>query len=119
MDVTVEIPRCSSPERYEQYAKNVEAQHPEKALEARRQAVRMRAELKGAKTDAEMACLAAVYAYEWTLFKKHNRRQPASRTWQAIKEHGIVPAVERIVTRERESAGYTALVAEGHAGHGF
>jgi hypothetical protein len=76
----VEIPKCSSPERYEQYALNVEAKEPEKAQEARRQAVRMRAELKGARTAAEMECLQAVFAYEWTLFKKHGKRQRAFPT---------------------------------------
>ena len=109
----VEIPKCSSPERYEQYALNVEAKEPEKAQEARRQAVRMRAELKGAKTAAEMECLQAVFAYEWTLFKKHGKRQRASRTWQTIEEHGIVEAVERVVKRTKESAGYRSLLAEG------
>ena len=55
----------------------------------------------------------AVFAYEWTLFKKHGKRQRASRTWQTIEEHGIVEAVERVVKRTKESAGYRSLLAEG------
>jgi hypothetical protein len=109
----IEIPKCSSPERYEQYAINVEAQSPEKAQEARRQAVRMRAEQRGAKTEVERECLQAIFAYEWTLFKKHGKRQRASYTWRMVDERGIIPAVEHAVTRPKETAGFRALEAEG------
>ena len=111
--MAIKIPKCSSPERYEQYALNVEAQSPEKAQEARRQAVRMRAEQRGAKTDAERECLEAIFAYEWTLFKKHNKRQRASYTWRMVSERGIIPAVEHAVTRAKETSGYRGLEAEG------
>lgn len=113
----IEITKCSSPEGYEQYARNVEAMKlpdwEEKAREAHRQAVRMRAEERGAKTDAERECLEAIFAYEWTLFKKHGRRQRASYTWRMVDERGIIPAVEHTVTRPKVTTGYQALVAEG------
>lgn len=113
----IEIPKCSSPEGYEQYARNVEAQKvadwEEKAREAHRAAVRMRAEQRGAKTEAERECLQAIFAYEWTLFKKHGRRQSASYTWRAVRDHGIIAAVEKTVTKKKETAGYRALEAEG------
>jgi hypothetical protein len=109
----VEIPKCSSPERYEQYATNVEAHSPEKAQEARREAVRMRARQWGAETDAERECLEAIFAYEWTLFKKHGRRQPASYTRRMVQNRGILAAVEQAVTRSKETAGFRGLQAEG------
>ena len=113
----IEITKCSSPEGYEQYARNVEAmQAPnweEKAREAHRQAVLMRAREHGAETEAEQACLEAIYAYEWTLFKKHGKRVKASRTWPMVRSGGIIGAVEHTVTRPDATVGYDALVAEG------
>jgi len=73
----------------------------------------LRADQYGAATEAERQCLEAVYAYEEVLSSKKGRRQAASRTWQMIKRHGIVAAVERMVERTEESSGYTALVEIG------
>ncbi|HVZ22225.1 MAG TPA: hypothetical protein VG871_14235 [Vicinamibacterales bacterium] len=109
----VEIPTFDAPEKYEQYALNVEARAPEKAQEARRLAVKLRATRDGAKSDVERECLEAIYAYEWTLFKKHGKRQRASYTWRMVDERGIIPAVEHAVTRPKETAGYRGLEAEG------
>lgn len=78
-----------------------------------KRAVQLRAEAHGAKTEAERECLEAVYAYEEVLSANKGRRQPASRTWQMIRRHGVLPAVERIVTKRAESAGYTALAEMG------
>lgn len=83
------------------------------ALAARRRAVQLRAEAFGAVSDVERECLEAVYAYEEVLSSEKGRRQPASRTWQMIKRHGIVPAVERIVTNRAESSGFNALAKMG------
>ena len=102
----VEIPTFDAPEKYEQYALNVEGHAPEKAQEARRRAVKLRATRDGAKSDVERECLEAIYAYEWTLFKKHGKRQRASYTWRMVDERGIIPAVEHAVTRPKETAGY-------------
>ena len=109
----VEIPTFDAPEKYEQYALNVEVRAPEKAQEARRQAVKLRATRDGAKSEVERECLEAIYAYEWTLFKKHGKRQRASYTWRMVDERGIIPAVEHAVTRPKETAGYRGLQAEG------
>lgn len=108
-----DIPDFKTPESYEQYAINVERHSPEKATEARRRAVMLRAKQEGAETDVERECLEAVFAYEWTLFRKHGKRQRASYTWRAIREHGIVVAAERAVLRAKETAGFQALAAEG------
>jgi hypothetical protein len=109
----VEIPTFDAPEKYEQYAINVEGHAPEKAQEARRQAVKLRAMQDGAETEVERECLEAIYAYEWTLFKKHGKRQRASYTWRMVDERGIIPAVEHTVTRKKVTTGYQALVGEG------
>jgi hypothetical protein len=70
----------------------VEGHAPEKAQEARRRAVKravkLRATRDGAKSDAERECLEAIYAYEWTLFKKHGMRQRAAYTWRMVDEAG-------------------------------
>jgi len=82
---------------------------PELADQARRRAVQIRADSYGATSDVERECLQAVYAYEEVLSVQKGKRQPASRTWQMIKRHGIIPAVERVVTKREVSVGFTAL----------
>ena len=60
-----------------------------------------------------MEALQAIYAYEETLFVKHGRKTSASRTWQMVKNHGIIGAVERAVNRKDETIGFTALIDMG------
>lgn len=82
---------------------------PELAEQARKRALYIRADAYGAVTEVERECLLAVYAYEEILSSKKGRRQPAARTWQMIQRHGIIPAVERVVTKREISMGFTAL----------
>lgn len=113
-DLVARIATFKTPESCEQFAKNVEARgKPELAQLARRRAIEIRAEQYGATTTAERDALEAVYAYERTLFVKHGRVVRASRTWQMIKNRGVIQAVENVVTRSEESTGYEALVAMG------
>jgi len=108
------VAKLRSPAECESFAKNArERGVPELADQARKRAVQLRAEAHGATTLAERECLEAVYAYEEVLTASKGRRQPASRTWQMIHRHGVLPAVERIVTKRAESAGYTALAEMG------
>jgi len=100
-------------ESCEQFALNVQDREPEAASEARRRAVELRAAAHGATTAAERESLEAVYAYEAARSVGRNRRFRASRTWQMIRERGILPAVENVVARPRDSAGYRALVEAG------
>ena len=86
---------------------------PDLADEARKRAVEIRAESHGAKSEAEKECLQAIYAYEEVLSNKNGRRTPAARTWQMIKRHGILRAVERAVNRAQETSGYKALLDMG------
>lgn len=103
-----------TPEECEQLAVNVEARgKPELALEARRLAIELRAAAHGAKTAAEREALEAVYAYERAMSALKDKKTRASRTWQMIERRGIIQAVEVVVSRSTESAGYTTLVKMG------
>ncbi|MCK5271200.1 MAG: hypothetical protein KAJ52_01440 [Sedimentisphaerales bacterium] len=108
------ISKLTTPEECEQVALNVEARLPELAREARRRAVELRAAAHGAASEAEREALEAIYAYEKVLSAKHDGRNVrASRTWQMIKRHGIIIAVEKAVNRPQETAGYKSLVDMG------
>ena len=108
------VKKIKTPEGCEIFAKNaLERNRPDLAAEAKRHAVELRAELYGAKSEAENEALQAIFAYEEVLTKKNGKRTRASRTWQMIKRHGIIEAVERAVNRAAETQGYTALVEMG------
>jgi hypothetical protein len=108
------VAKLKTPQDCETFAKNArERGAPQLAEQARQRAVQLRAEAHGASTDVERECLEAVYAYEEILSAQKGRRQPASRTWQMIHRLGILPAVERVVTKREESLGYTALAEMG------
>ena len=107
------ISRLTTPEECEQVALNVETRLPELAREARRRAVELRAAVHGATSKAEREALEAVYAYEKVRSVQKGKNVHASRTWQMIKRHGIIKAVEKCVDRSKETAGYKALVDMG------
>jgi hypothetical protein len=108
------IARLKTPEDCVNFEANAKAKgETALALAARRRAVQVRAAAFGETSAVELECLEAVYAYEEVLSNEKGRRQPASRTWQMIKRHGIVPAVERIVTNRAQSSGFTALSKMG------
>jgi hypothetical protein len=107
------VARLNTPQECEQFAINVADRLPELALAARRRAVELRAAMHGAATDAEREALQAVYACERVLSNRRGKTVRASRTWQMIKRHGIIKAVERAVDRPDVTAGYTALVEMG------
>jgi hypothetical protein len=108
------VARLKTPEECEQFAVNVEARgKTDLAMSARRRAVELRALKHNAKTAAEREALEAVYAYERVLSGSKGKKITASRTWQMIKRHGIISAVERVVSRPTEAKGYTALVKMG------
>ncbi|MCP2141773.1 UNVERIFIED_ORG: hypothetical protein J2Y94_003098 [Pseudomonas poae] len=67
----------------------------------------------GATSSAEVESILAVLSYEETLLQKHAKRQPAAYTWRMFIKYGIVPGVERVVTRKAETQGYRALVGLG------
>lgn len=111
MDET--IAKFKTPESCEQFAINVQERSPERARAARRRAVELRAAAHGASTTAEREALEAVYAYERVLSETRGKKVRASRTWQMIERHGIIAAVELVVSRPANSTGYVALVNMG------
>ena len=114
------VKKLKTPEDCERFAKNVaKLDRLDLAQEAKIRALELRAESFGATSDAERECLQAVYAYEEVLTLKNGKKTKASRTWQMIKTHGILPAVERAVNRSQETAGYTALLEMGLEDYAF
>lgn len=89
------------------------------AEESRQRAIQIRAENYGAKNDVERECVEAVYAYEEVLSVQKGKRQPATRTWPMLKKYGILPAVERIVLKREETAGFKALATMGLQDYAF
>lgn len=108
------IERLTSREACEIFARNADTlKQPALALQARQKSVRLQAASHGAATDAEREAIEAVYAYERILSSKRGKTVRASRTWQMIDRHGVLPAVERIVTRRDDAAGFQALIEAG------
>ena len=87
--------------------------NPADATARRRRSIQMRATGRQPQTPAERESYEAVYAYEEALSSQKGRTIRAGRTWPMIREHGIIGAVERIVTRRRETEGYRVLVEMG------
>lgn len=114
------IAKLKTLEECENFAKNARDRGaPQLADEARQRSVQLKAEARGATSDVERECLEAVYAYEAVLSAQKGKKVPASRTWQMIKKHGVIPAVERIVMKRQESAGFTALAEMGLKNYAF
>jgi hypothetical protein len=97
----------------EQLAKNAGVERPDIAAAARRRLIELRAIEYGAGSDAERECLKALYAYEEVLRNQHGRRQPASYTRRMFKQHGALKAVDLLVSKKKETAGFTTLAAVG------
>src|SRR5215207_755972 len=89
------VARLKTPEDCEQYAKNVEAKHPELAKQARRRAVDLRSLKYGANTEVEREALRCIYAFEEARSQQTGKRAYASRTWQSVTRNGILPTVDR------------------------
>lgn len=114
------VARLKSVEDCAEFAKNAtERGRPDLALAALKRSVQLRAESFGATNEVERECVEAVYAYEELLSTHKGHRQPAVRTWQMIKNHGVIEAVERVVGRKTAASGYTALVNMGLEEHAF
>lgn len=108
------VRKLKTPEDCARFAANaLRLNRADLADQARERAIELRAVAFGASTDAERECLEAVYAYELVLTNKNGKATKASRTWQMIKRHGILSAVERAVNRREETIGYKALLEMG------
>jgi hypothetical protein len=114
------IARLKTPDECAAFEANaLRLKRPDLAAECRIRAVQLRAEAKGATTAAERECLEAVFAYEAVLTDRNGKTTRATRTWQMIKDHGIIGGVDRAVNRPTETVGYTALVEMGLQEYAF
>ena len=114
------VANLKSPEECVIFEKNVlERGRPDLAVAARKRALELRAEKYGAGSEPERLCLQAVYAYEGVLAARNGKPTRAARTWQLIRRHGIIGAVERAVNRDLETVGYTTLVDMGLEDYAF
>ena len=122
MENTMEdiIKKIDSPTKCEIFAKNcIEKGRMDLALKAKERAVQLRAESHEVESDVELEALKAVYAYEETLKTKNGKRTSATRTWQMINRHGIIAAVERAVSRTKQTQGFRSLIALGLEEYAF
>ena len=71
----------------------------------------LRAATHWPETTVDRECLEAIYAYERA--EAHLRGKKFHASWPMIKRIGVVPAVETIVKRPVETAGYRTLVELG------
>jgi hypothetical protein len=114
------IAKLKTPEECELLERNaIREVRPDVAVAARKRALELRALAHGARSEAERECLEAIYAYERVLTAKYKKTTRASRTWQMVKRHGILGAVERAVNRKEETVGYTALLEMGLEDYAF
>lgn len=107
------VKQLKTPEACERFIGNVIKKYPNLAQEARRRRVELLASAYGAQSAVEREALQAIYTYEEVLSARKGRKTHASRTWQMVKRHGIIGAVERAVNRKDETIGFTALVEMG------
>ena len=114
------VKKLKTPQDCERFAKNAKDRgRADLAQEARQKAVALRAASYGTTSEVERECLEAVFAYEETLTEKNGKKTKASRTWQMIRNHGILPAVERAVNKPHETIGYAALLEVGLEQYAF
>ena len=107
------IARLATPEGCERFVKNaVRLNRLDLALKARIRAVELRAEAYGSTSQAEKECIQAVFAQEEVLTINNRLKRKRSRSWQAIRRLGIVPAAERAMNGTTE-VEYPALLAIG------
>ena len=103
-----------TPKECEILAKNaLERGREDIAIQAKRRAIELKADEFDAESDAEKEAFQAVVAYEEVLSRKNGKRTRATHTRQMINRHGVIEAVERVVNRPDDAAGYTVLVEMG------
>lgn len=59
--------------------------------------------------EVEIECLKTIYAYEKVLSAKNGRAVHATYTWKAIKNRGILPAIDSLVTKDKVTQGFESL----------
>ncbi|MCB1699649.1 MAG: hypothetical protein KDI14_02260 [Halioglobus sp.] len=98
------VTRIKDPQLCYVFARNAKRNgHPELALQAYRHAVNLRAGQHEVDSQAEVAALRAIYAYEEALSYSRGKRTRATGTWQLVNRHGLLPALrKRLQSRNGE-----------------
>jgi len=118
MDYRVE--RLRTPAECEIFAQNAAARNfPDLALEAQRKAIHLKAATHDTGSPWAAEGFAAVYAYEALLTRRNGKKTRATATWQVIKRHGIIEAIQRAVTRPPDETGQVTLRDLGLEDLGF
>ena len=90
------VERIHEPDLCYVFARNATRRgHPELALQAYRRAVDLRAQQHGAESEAELAALRAIYAYEEALSYSRGKRTRATGTWQMVNRNGLLHTIHR------------------------
>ncbi|WP_020168395.1 MULTISPECIES: HNH endonuclease [Methylotenera] len=84
--------------------------YEELAYEARLRKIQLKTEAYPVSSIVEKECIEAIHAYEEVLLDRNPKSNGARRTWPDIKRLGIIPTVEKAVTKKADPLGYTALV---------
>jgi hypothetical protein len=107
------VARLRTPEECVIVAKNALAlKRPDIALEARRRAVDIQVATHEAPTPLETEALAAIYASEAAMSHQKGKKTRATKTWQVVKEKGLLQAAERAVNSEADLAALAELGLE-------
>lgn len=69
--------------------------------------------------EVEIAALKATYSYEKILSLKNGKKTPATYTWRAITNHGIIGGIDRIVSKGKQTLGFTYLSKLGLKDYSF
>jgi hypothetical protein len=97
MDYRVE--RLRTPAECEGFIKNaIAGKRPDLAHQAQRRAVDLHAATHQASSPVEAEAFAALYAYEAALTRKNGKKTRAIKTWQVVRSHGIIEAIQRAVS---------------------
>jgi hypothetical protein len=118
MDYRVE--RLRTPAECEIFAQNAAARnYPDLVLEAQRKAIYLKSATHETGSSWAAEGFAAVYAYEALLTRRNGKKTRATATWQVIKRHGIIEAIQRAVTRPTDETGQVTLRDLGLEDLGF
>jgi hypothetical protein len=109
------VARLRTPTECEIFARNATARkRPDLALEAQRRAVDLKVSEHGdADTPVEKEALAAIYAHEAQLTYRNGKKTRATPTWEVVRRHGLIEALQRAVSRPTDATSYETLLALG------
>lgn len=113
------IDRLKTVEECTQFSANMK-DHSQLIQAANNRVIEIRLAAHACDSEVMKNAWSVLYAYEQVLYLKHGKHIPAHRTRKAIDRHGMIEAVEIIVSRrELEDDGFSRLIAAGMADKTF